>query len=170
VFNNVLLLVFPAVMIFAAAMDLFTMTIPNRVSLALVAGFAMVAPFSGLPLQTIGLHVLSGAVVLVAAIFMFSRNWLGGGDAKLLAAAGLWIGFDLLTPFVGVVGIFGGILAVVLLAYRHYIPEVWTIRRQWTARLHKQGGGIPYGLAIAAAAIWIYPQTEWFAALVAITG
>lgn len=168
-FDNVLLLVFPAVMIFAAVMDLFTMTIPNRVSLALIAGFAMVAPLSGQSWETIGMHVLAGLVVLAISIFMFSRNWLGGGDAKLLAAASLWIGFDLLTLFVGVVGILGGALALALLAYRKFVPEIWIVKQQWAARLHKQNGGIPYGLAIAAGAIWIYPQTEWFAALVAMT-
>ena len=45
------LLLFPALMAFAAASDLFTMTISNRVSLALVAGFLALALLGGM-----GLH------------------------------------------------------------------------------------------------------------------
>ena len=44
------LLLFPALMAFAAASDLFTMTISNRVSLALVAGFFVLAALSGMGL------------------------------------------------------------------------------------------------------------------------
>ena len=43
------LFLFPALMAFAAASDLFTMTISNRVSLLLVAGFAVLALFDLLP-------------------------------------------------------------------------------------------------------------------------
>ena len=45
------LMLFPALMAFAAASDLFTMTISNRISLALVAGFLVLAPLGGM-----GLH------------------------------------------------------------------------------------------------------------------
>jgi len=41
------LLLFPALMAFAAASDLFTMTISNRVSLGLAAGFLVLAPLTG---------------------------------------------------------------------------------------------------------------------------
>src|SRR4029453_14597011 len=41
------LLLFPALMAFAAASDLFTMTISNRVSLGLVAGFLIFAVLGG---------------------------------------------------------------------------------------------------------------------------
>ena len=41
------LLLFPALMAFAAASDLFTMTISNRVSLALIAGFVALAVLGG---------------------------------------------------------------------------------------------------------------------------
>ena len=42
------LLLFPALMAFAAASDLFTMTISNRVSLALAGGFLALALLSGM--------------------------------------------------------------------------------------------------------------------------
>jgi prepilin peptidase CpaA len=36
----------------------------------------------------------------------------------------------------------------------------------WAHRLHREGGGIPYGVALAAGVLMIYPDTTWFAALV----
>ena len=159
-----LLMLFPAAMAFAGAMDFFTMTIPNRISVALIAGFAVAAVFAGMPLMAIGNHVLAGALFLVIGIFMFSMGWLGGGDAKLLAAAALWLGFESILPYVVMVSIFGGMLATVILAYRGMIPPVWVTGQEWAMRLHDRKGGIPYGIALAGAALWVYPSTHWFVA------
>ena len=164
-FESTLLLLFPSAMIFAAIMDLFTMTIPNRLSLALVAGFAIAAPFSGLSLEAIGFHMLTGLGMLALGIFMFWRRWIGGGDAKLLAATSLWIGYDLFFPYLVYVAIVGGLLSLAILWYRGFVPEIWVARSKWALRLHERGGDIPYGIAIAAAAIWIYPKTGWFIGL-----
>ncbi|MEL6373890.1 MAG: prepilin peptidase [Pseudomonadota bacterium] len=161
-FEYTLLFIFPAAMMFAAFFDLFTMTIPNKVSIALVAGFALVAPFSGLPWATIGMHVLAGALMLGVCVFMFWRGWMGGGDAKLLSAAALWIGFDHMLGFATLVAICGGLLAVAILLYRSILPPSWLLGQSWALRLHEKKGGIPYGIAIAAGAIWIYPSTSWF--------
>ena len=60
------LLLFPALMAFAAASDLFTMTISNRVSLALVAGFLALALLSGMTPYDILSHVGAGAAVIRA--------------------------------------------------------------------------------------------------------
>src|SRR3978361_2320767 len=87
------LMLFPALMAFAAASDLFTMTIPNRISLALTAGFFVLAAFSGMGLHEILLHAGAGAVVLAIAFACFAMGWVGGGDAKVAAAAALWFGF-----------------------------------------------------------------------------
>ena len=161
-----LLLVFPVAMIFAAAFDLLTMTIPNKVSMALVLAFALVAPLSGMPVPTIGVHVATGCAVLVLSFFMFTRGWLGGGDAKLLAATALWLGFDSLQSFMILVGLFGGVLSSVILAFRLYVPGRLVSGPHWLVRLHGKGNGVPYGLAIGAAALWLYPETRWFAALI----
>lgn len=165
-FENPLLLVFPVAMIFAAAFDLFTMTIPNKISIALVAAFALVAPLSGLPLETIGIHVATGAAMLAVGFFVFVRGWLGGGDAKLLAATALWLGFDSLTSFMLAVGLFGGVLSCVILAFRLYVPSRFVSGPYWLVRLHTKDNGVPYGLAIGAAALWLYPDTRWFSALI----
>ena len=120
-----LLLIFPLAMAFAAVTDLFTMTIPNRISLALVFGFLFTAPLMGMPMVVICHHVATAAVVLAVGILMFSRGWLGGGDAKLLATAALWLGHENLLNYLLLVTFIGGVLASGILIYRSLIPPVW---------------------------------------------
>src|SRR6266852_4285963 len=93
------LLLFPALMAFAAASDLFTMTISNRVSLALMAGFLALAVLSGMGLTDILSHVGAGATVLAVTFACFAMGWVGGGDAKVPAAAALWFGFGHLMDY-----------------------------------------------------------------------
>ncbi len=158
-----LLFVFPFAMAFAAATDLLTMTIPNRLSLGLSAAFLIVAPIAGLSWQEILIHLAAGSSMLLAGLLLFSLGWVGGGDAKLLAAASLWLGFEPMVQFLGYVGVFGGALAVAILAYRS-IPAGALPLPGWAARLHVKGEGMPYGVAIAAGALTIYPSTQWFGA------
>ena len=40
-------------------------------------------------------------------------------------------------------------------------------RHQWIMRLHEKGGGVPYGIALAAAALVVYPKTGWMSAIIA---
>ncbi len=161
-----LLLVFPLAMAFAGAMDLLTMTIPNRISLALIASFALLAPFFGLSLHDILVnHIAVGAGVLACGIALFSARIIGGGDAKLMAAGALWIGWDHLLEFMLAISVAGGILSLVVLAYRQFVPAAAITGPSWAIRLHKQGGGVPYGIAIAAAAMIIFPSTAWYAGM-----
>ncbi len=84
--ESVLLLIFPMAMAFAAANDLFTMRIPNKISLALIAGFARVGALSALAgADCLDLRWHRRAALAVGFV-MFSLRLLGGGDAKLMAA------------------------------------------------------------------------------------
>jgi prepilin peptidase CpaA len=159
-----LLLVFPFAMAFAAASDLLTMTIPNRLSVGLVLAFFIIAPAAGLSWQEILAHAGVGAAMLVAGFAMFAMGWVGGGDAKLLAAASLWLGMDPMVLFLAYATVFGGVLAVAILIYRSFPADALPLP-EWAARLHVKGGAIPYGVAIAAGALTVYPTTQWFAAL-----
>src|SRR5258708_10452606 len=87
------LVVFPALMAFSASSDLFTMTISNRVSVALVIGYLALAVAMRLPFDTVAVHLSCGLAVLVVAFILFSQGWIGGGDAKLAAATALWLGW-----------------------------------------------------------------------------
>lgn len=157
------LLVFPAAMAFAGAMDLFTMTIPNRISIVLVVAFGVAAAMTGIGWAGLANHIGAGLLMLCVGIGMFALGWLGGGDAKLLAATALWIGFDYLVPYLLVAGIAGGLLAIAILLYRSIMPPLWLARQAWALRLHASRGGIPYGIALAAAGLHVFPSTGWFA-------
>jgi len=158
------LTLFPATMAFAASSDLFTMTIANRVSLVLAGGFFVLAVLTGMSLAAIGWHVAAGAAVLVISFVLFSCGWVGGGDAKLAAATALWFGFAHLLDYLLYASIFGGALTLALIQFRLLpLPRLFA-GREWIERLHRSGGGVPYGIALAAAALLVYPHTEWMAA------
>lgn len=167
--TTTLLLVFPAVMAFAGAMDLLTMTIPNRITLGLAALFLVVALAVGMPLDTlIYSHLAAGLIVLAGCFAVFAIGGFGGGDAKLLASAALWIGLEHLADFLVGVTLAGGLLAVAILAYRRF-PLVEPKVPEWAIRLHARGTGIPYGIAISASALMVYPKTQWFPMLASLT-
>jgi prepilin peptidase CpaA len=159
------LALFPALMAFAAASDLFTMTIPNRVSLALAAGFLVLALLGGMAPYEILSHVGAGAAVLVAAFACFAMGWVGGGDAKVAAAAALWFGFGDLLDYLLYAALLGGGLTVLLLQFRQWpLPASFT-GQAWLLRLHAKESGVPYGIALAIGALLIYPETDWIKAV-----
>jgi prepilin peptidase CpaA len=108
-------------------------------------------------------HLGAGCVVLVAAFGLFARGIIGGGDAKLAAATALWFGFDHLLVYVVYASLFGGALTLALLQFRMAPLPPWLARQEWVQRLHRKDGGVPYGIALAAAALAVYPETEWMA-------
>jgi prepilin peptidase CpaA len=159
------MLFFPALMGFAAATDLLTMTISNRVSLLLVAGFAILAPFSGMGLAEVGWHVAAGFTVLVVAFGCFALGWIGGGDAKIAAAAALWFGFDHLLEYLLFASIWGGLLTLAMLQFRQWSLPYALASQPWLQRLHDSHSGIPYGIALAIGALMVYPETDWIKAV-----
>jgi prepilin peptidase CpaA len=158
-FDSLALLVFPLLMIFAALADLFTMTIPNRVSLVLIAAYFILALYLRVPLATVGLHVSCGLAMLALTFMMFQMGWIGGGDAKLAAATALWLGWPSLFEYGLVASLIGGALTVAILALRHYdLPEK-LLSVGFVAKLAEKNGGVPYGIALALAGLMIYPHT-----------
>jgi prepilin peptidase CpaA len=150
---------------FAAASDLFTMTISNRISLALAAGFLVLAALGGMGLWEILLHLGAGAAVLVAAFGCFAMGWVGGGDAKIAAAAALWFGFGHLMNYLLYASLFGGALTLLLLQFRQWPLPYVLAGQPWLLRLHAKESGIPYGIALALGALMTYPDTEWVKAV-----
>ena len=159
------LLLFPALMAFAAASDLFTMTISNRIPVALATGFLAVALASGMGSSDILLHIGMGAMVLMVTFGCFAMGWVGGGDAKIAAAAALWFGPADLMNYLLYASLFGGALTLLLLQFRQW-PLPYALSGQaWLIKLHARESGIPYGIALAIGALMIYPQTEWVKAV-----
>src|ERR1700761_9809266 len=99
ILDTIRLLLFPSLMAFAAVSDLFTMTISNRVSLALAAGFLVLALVSGMGFYDILSHLGAGASVLTVAFACFAFGWIGGGDGKGAGAGAVWFGFGPLVNY-----------------------------------------------------------------------
>jgi len=159
------LLLFPVLMAFAASSDLLTMTISNRLSLALAGSFFPLTIVIGMSLPAIGMHLAAAALVLAVCFGFFSMGWMGGGDAKLAAVTTLWFGFDYLLDYLIYAALFGGALTLLLIQFRKLpLPDALA-RQSWILRLHETGGGVPYGIALAAAALTVYPKTAWMPAL-----
>lgn len=153
------LLLFPALMAFAASSDLLTMTISNRIAVGLVAGFLALALITGMSGTDIAMHFAAGMVVLVFAFICFACGWIGGGDAKLAAATALWLGFDLLVPYLLYASVLGGVLTIAIIRFRVTPLPEWLSRHPWIARLHRVDAGVPYGIALAIAALLVYPDS-----------
>ena len=159
------LLLFPALMAFAASSDLLTMTISNKVSLALAAGFLALAPAAGMGPGEIGMHLAAGSLALAVAFCLFACGWIGGGDAKLAAATALWLGFDQLLAYLFVASLLGGALTLLVVQFRLWPLPAPLHGARWAERLHRKDAGVPYGIALAAAALIVYPDTIWMHAL-----
>lgn len=161
----VLACTFPALVIWAALRDATTMTIPNRLTMLTAATFAPAALAAGLPPSAWGLALAAGAVALVLGMAMFAFGWIGGGDAKLFAACGLWVGASAALPFAMWTALAGGALAVALLLGRQAAEMAPGFGPRWMQRLLTRGEGVPYGVAIAVGALAAFPQSPVGAAL-----
>ncbi len=163
--DTIRLLLFPALMAFAASSDLLTMTISNKLSLSLAGGFFLLVIMTSMGIAAISMHLAAAALVLVIAFGRFTRGWIGGGDAKLAAATALWFGFGHLLDFLIYASLLGGALTLLLIQFRKLpLPDLLA-RQHWIMRLHETGGGVPYGIALAAAALIVYPKTGWMPAI-----
>jgi prepilin peptidase CpaA len=157
-FHLLLAAVFPALVIVAALKDLTSFTIPNWISLALLAAFAPAALTGHMPWPTFGLHFAVFAAALVGGMAMYALGWIGGGDAKLFAVSGLWIGAGGFLPFVLVTAVAGGALAVLLVSLRHdFVRAHIPAGPAWVERLRQPKGDAPYGVAIAIGGLAALP-------------
>src|SRR5450759_5649516 len=76
------LLLFPALMAFAASSDLLTMTISNRISLALAGGFLLLALITGMSLAAVGLHLAAADPAAGKAAECDRQHHRGGGEMQ----------------------------------------------------------------------------------------
>ncbi|ACS58712.1 MULTISPECIES: A24 family peptidase [Rhizobium] len=157
-------LILPLCLAMAAFSDLFTMTIPNRISVILTASFLVLAPFSGLGLEMIGMHLAGAAIVFSACFALFAFNVMGGGDAKLLSATALWFGLNesLLFLMTDVAAI-GGLITLLILLVRTQSNTILAIGLPVpnSVLLAKK---IPYGIAIAIGGFMAFPSSPLFLA------
>ena len=157
--------VFPFCMVFAAVSDLLSMTIANRVPLLLIATFLIVAPLTGMEWSEFAWHLAAFALVLSVTFGLFAIGGMGGGDAKLMAATALFMGFGFpLVQYLVVSTLIGGLLTVGLLLYRNSALSVFTGGNVLTRNLADEHVGIPYAIALGSGGLITYadsPLMHW---------
>jgi prepilin peptidase CpaA len=155
-----ILVVFPFCMVYSAVSDTLSMTIANRVPLILVGTFAVIAPLTGMDWSSYGWHMAAGALTLAITFAMFAIRAMGGGDAKLIAATAVWMGFGLpLTQYLIVSAFVGGLLTVAILAYRASPLSAYTGQNMFLRNFVHGSKGIPYGIALGIAGLIVYPRS-----------
>ncbi len=146
----------------ACVTDWRGLRIPNTLSVAIVALFAVAAladPGYAAPLWP---HLAAGGVMLLVTFGMFCAGLFGGGDAKLASALALWLGLPGIAPFVFFMGLAGGGLALAALYIKRKKPFVHASPESWVGQLQRGRNALPYGLAISAgfwAAVFHTPAT-----------
>jgi prepilin peptidase CpaA len=158
VLQSAVLFAFPVLVIAGAVTDAASYRIPNWISLALAAAFPVAALAAGAPLALMGANLGAGVAALAVGMIFFSRGWIGGGDAKLFAAAALWLGWPAAPVYLVATCLAGGALALFLLMLRSvWVRPLVMGGPAWVARLAEPGEGVPYGVAVAVGALAAFP-------------
>ena len=155
----------------ACVTDLRTQRVPNILTLgAAAAAFAFHVANSGAS----GLLFAASGWGLGLLIFLplFALRGIGGGDVKLLAAFGAWLGPSLVLWVAAFAAIAGGVFAVIVSARHGYTRQafgnVWGLLSYWRVMGMKTHPGLtlgattaprlPYALPMAAGlglALWL---------------
>ncbi len=138
----------------AAVSDLRTMTIPNWISIALIAAFLPLGLIL-LPFDEFLWRLAGGAILFVIVFIMNALRLIGGGDAKLAAAFTPYIATNDYMAFLFLMAV-AGILTLVAHRVAGRVPAIrkatpdW---KSWTA-----GNHFPYGLTICVSALYYLIQ------------
>jgi prepilin peptidase CpaA len=152
--------VFPFCMMFAAISDTLSMTIANRVPLLLLCVFLVVAPLTGMTWPDIGMHLAAGALLLTVTFGLFALGGMGGGDAKLIAATGVWMGFGVpLMEYLLTATILGGVLTLAILTFRSSALSHVVGQNMFLKNFSEDAKGVPYGIALGLGGLLTYPAS-----------
>jgi prepilin peptidase CpaA len=142
---------FLGILVLAAHGDAADLRIPNRLTLAMAAAGPLAVWLLGPGPSALPAALLAGVVTLAVGWTMFELGWLGGGDAKLAAAAALWLGPEATLVFVLVTALFGAVLAASLLVLSRLLPAQALMGWRWRERLTAKSVSVPYAVAMAPA-------------------
>lgn len=151
-----------AMLAIAVYTDLRTGKVYNKLTVpCAVAGLALggaAAGLAGVADRALGAAIVLGVVLALAAV-----AGLGGGDAKLMIAVGALKGFHFAVWALLLTGVFGGVLAVVIVLRRRALKATAV---NMIANMLSNAGGvgtdlaagsavgkIPYSIAIALGAL-----------------
>ncbi|WP_104017264.1 A24 family peptidase [Roseovarius nitratireducens] len=135
----------------AAVSDAVTLRIPNALILYLLAGYAATAALTGPGWADLAASAAVGIAILAGGALLFARGWMGGGDVKLLAVTALWLEPAAMPAFLLLTAMAGGLLTLALVICRALGAH--RLAGDRFAALRAPMDRVPYGIAIAAAAI-----------------
>jgi prepilin peptidase CpaA len=153
--------ILPVLMIIAAASDATSLRIPNWVCGLLALLFVPMALVHGMAAQEFFWHLLTGVILFVAGYALFALRLFGGGDGKLMAAAGLWFGTADTMPFLVYTALAGGALVIVIALLAMVQTHLDYTGSGYSATLRKLAPKVPYGVALAIGAILAFPNSWW---------
>jgi prepilin peptidase CpaA len=154
-----IILLSAAALLAASLHDVMARTVPN--------GLALAIALLGLIAHLIDGHIvgalIAGLAVFIVAALCWRYRFMGGGDVKLLAATAVVVPPAAVLNFITAVALAGGVLALVYLFGRRFVPRPLAPRpahllgrvcrvEHW--RIHR-GGPLPYACAIAAGGLFI---------------
>jgi prepilin peptidase CpaA len=172
--HNPIAYVLPALLLIAAVSDVRAYRIPNWLTLATALLFFPVAWWMGMPWADYITHLMAGALLFFIGFLMFQFNIFGGGDAKLMAAAGLWFGMANLPVFITWTAFAGGVLAIGVGLWSAWMMsteiqgEAAALASIWK-RLRVLRPNLPYGVAIAVGGLFAFHDTGWLSGVVAVS-
>lgn len=158
--HYVFLVFFPVLVAYAAVTDFLTMTISNRLTLALAAGFLVLAPFSGMNWPVFGWSLAGAGLVFAVGFGTFAAGWVGGGDVKFATVVALWLGWDHLLEYAVLFSLYGGLLTLAALSLSKFIEPLPILQVGFLNRFN-QHRRVPYGIALSVAALQLFPDTVW---------
>ena len=155
------LILFPLAMVYAGLMDLVTLRIRNMLVLAIGSAWLVLAPLAGFTFVELGSSVAVAGLVFACSFTFFALGWIGGGDAKLAAVTALWFQPDEALLYFIYASFLGGLLTLAVVQLRGGMLPMALYRIPWLAQLQDPRAGVPYGAAMAPAALIVFPETAW---------
>lgn len=152
----------------AAISDIRSMRIGNAIVGALLLAYLSVTFMSGAPLRNELSSLVAALLVFLAGFLMFCRGWIGGGDVKFASVIVLWVGSTHAVDFLIYASLLGGVLTLTIVLFRATPLSASLIKVRWLSELHGHNR-IPYGVALAGAALLVLPNTNFIAPLIAMT-
>jgi prepilin peptidase CpaA len=163
--HDVSIFLLPTLMIVAAVTDVMSYRIPNWLTVSIAGLFFPMALLTHMPLAEFGSHVTAGIMLFVIGYALFAFGIFGGGDSKLMAAAGLWFGTSQVMPFLVLTSLAGLVLAagvmfwsVFMVMWDFHDPVAGSAIDKGVRKLKPK---LPYGFAFAVGAILAFPQSWW---------
>lgn len=160
-YETLVLSVFPLLIMLAGISDYFTLTIPNWINTLIALSVIPFVLLSGMPVEVFAWHVAAGVASFMVGYYLFASHLIGGGDAKMLGACGLWVGWSELFQFGFYTAVAGGLLAIAVSGWTRLANRSETGMTAWMKNFHGGSPQLPYGIAIAAGGVVIFPATWW---------